>query len=80
MACAFNRAIIKKMSVYTPDLWSKSYAPGVRWDAPLPAYPLHELLERPLLGLIAPEFQPRLARRPDAQEPGAPKATVARRP
>lgn len=29
---------------------------------------LHELLERPLLGLIAPEFQPRLARRLDAQE------------
>lgn len=32
------------MSVYTPDLWSKSYAPGVRWDMEIPAYPIHQLL------------------------------------
>lgn len=34
------------MEIYNPDIWSKSYAPGVRWDMPIPAYPIHELLER----------------------------------
>ncbi len=34
------------MSIYSPDLWIPSYAPGVRWDAEIPAYPLHELLDR----------------------------------
>ncbi|MCB1538666.1 MAG: AMP-binding protein, partial [Alphaproteobacteria bacterium] len=34
------------MSVYSPDLWSKSYAPGVRWDAPIPTYPLPWLLDQ----------------------------------
>ncbi len=33
------------MSVYTPDIWSKSYAPGVRWDADIPAYPIFRLLD-----------------------------------
>lgn len=33
------------MAIYTPDLWSKSYAPGVRWDADIPAYPVYKLLD-----------------------------------
>lgn len=33
------------MNVYTPDLWSKSYAPGVRWDADIPVYPIPHLLD-----------------------------------
>lgn len=31
---------------YTPELWSKSYAQGVHWDAEIPAYPVYELLEK----------------------------------
>ncbi|HEY0894616.1 MAG TPA: AMP-binding protein, partial [Cellvibrio sp.] len=34
------------MDIYNPDIWSKSYAPGVHWDMPIPAYPVYELLER----------------------------------
>ncbi len=33
------------MNVYEPSLWSKSYAPGVSWDASIPAYPVHRLLD-----------------------------------
>jgi long-chain acyl-CoA synthetase len=33
------------MNVYSPDLWSKSYAPGVRWDAEISAYPVFKLLD-----------------------------------
>lgn len=34
------------MDIYNPDIWSKSYAHGVRWDVSIPAYPVYELLER----------------------------------
>jgi len=33
------------MNVYSPDIWSKSYAPGVHWDAEIPAYPVYKLLD-----------------------------------
>lgn len=33
------------MSVYSPDVWSKSYAPGVSWDDEIPTYPVYTLLD-----------------------------------
>jgi len=32
------------MSLYSPDLWTKSYAPGVSQTMDIPAYPIHQLL------------------------------------
>lgn len=34
------------MSEYSPTLWSKNYASGVLWDAPLETYPIDALLKR----------------------------------
>ncbi|MBU6234226.1 MAG: long-chain fatty acid--CoA ligase [Alphaproteobacteria bacterium] len=33
------------MNPYTPDIWSKSYAPGVSWDAEIRIYPVSDLLD-----------------------------------
>lgn len=30
----------------TPDLYKNAYPKGLSWDAPVPAYPVHEMLER----------------------------------
>jgi len=40
-----NQKIAREGRRIMPHIWEKSYPPGVRWDAPLPARPLYDVVE-----------------------------------